>query len=254
MKIITIGRHSSNDVKINDSKVSRHHLQIIRDDAGNFRVVDFGSTNGTYVNDRKISGEVKLSYNDVIRIGNTSLPWQSYFSTDKSHTRLSIWLIPAVCVAATVVIILGIALYLNNEPATTTPPPPSTPSIVVKMREENGVRYIPAKINGQELNFVFDTGASSICISSLEVMVLIKNGTLTENDVLGEERFMDATGRVSVGMKINLRTVTLGNRVLNNVEATVVENPNASCLLGQSVLERFGSYKIDNVKGEIVFE
>jgi aspartyl protease family protein len=252
MKIITIGRHSGNDIIINDNKVSRYHLQIIRDDTGNFRVVDLGSTNGTYVNNWKISGEVKLSYGDELRIGDTSLPWQSFFLVNKPSISLSTWLIPVVCVAATITIVFGLIIYFYNRPIKSTISP--TSATVVKMWEENGVRYIPAKINGQELNFVFDTGASSICISSLEVAVLIKNGTLTHDDIIGEEYFMDATGRISIGTKINLRTVTLGDRELNNVDATVVENPYASCLLGQSVLVRFGSYKIDNIKGEIVFE
>jgi len=80
MKVITIGRGSGNDVAINDSKVSRHHLQIIQDDYGNFRIVDFGSANGTFVNGRKISGEIPLSSNDIVRIGNTTVPWKGYFS------------------------------------------------------------------------------------------------------------------------------------------------------------------------------
>jgi aspartyl protease family protein len=65
---------------------------------------------------------------------------------------------------------------------------------------------------------------------------------------------MDATGKVSAGTKINLRTVTVGGRELRDVEATVIENPVAECLLGQSVLERFGSYTIDNEKNEISFK
>jgi predicted aspartyl protease len=84
--------------------------------------------------------------------------------------------------------------------------------------------------------------------------MLVKNGKLTRNDIIGKEHFMDATGKVSVGAKINLQTVTIGGRELRNMNATVVENPRAECLLGQSVLERFGSYKIDNTKGEIIFE
>lgn len=79
MKVITIGRSSENDVIINDIKVSRHHLQIIQDDYGSFRLCDFGSANGTFVNGRKISGEIMLSKNDIIRIGNTTLAWKEYF-------------------------------------------------------------------------------------------------------------------------------------------------------------------------------
>jgi len=79
MKVITIGRSSENDVVINDTKVSRHHLQIIHDDYGNFRLSDFGSANGTFVNGRKICGEIALQNNDIVRIGNSTIPWKGYF-------------------------------------------------------------------------------------------------------------------------------------------------------------------------------
>jgi hypothetical protein len=79
MKVLTIGRSQENDVVIDDSKVSRHHLQIIKDEYGNFHLSDFGSLNGTYVNGVKIQGEVSLSSNDIVKIGNTVLPWKAYF-------------------------------------------------------------------------------------------------------------------------------------------------------------------------------
>lgn len=80
MKVITIGRSAQNDVVINDPYVGRNHLQIIQKDDGSFCVADFGSKNGTYVNGNKVHGEVRLSSSDVVRIGNTTLPWKSYFS------------------------------------------------------------------------------------------------------------------------------------------------------------------------------
>lgn len=79
MKVITIGRSTQNDVVINDPYVGRNHLQIIQKDDGTFYVADFGSKNGTYINGRKVHGEALLSPNDVVRIGNTTLPWRSYF-------------------------------------------------------------------------------------------------------------------------------------------------------------------------------
>lgn len=80
MKVITIGRHDSNDVVIgNDDKVSRHHLQIIQNGDGNFRLSDFGGTNGTFINDVPVTGETLLNESDIIRIGNTTLPWNNYF-------------------------------------------------------------------------------------------------------------------------------------------------------------------------------
>jgi len=81
MKIIKIGRSSSNDVVIGDDlKVSGTHCQIIRDDYGNYRLIDTNSTNGTFVNGVKRHGEILLNQSDIIRIGNTTLPWQTYFT------------------------------------------------------------------------------------------------------------------------------------------------------------------------------
>lgn len=80
MKIIKIGRRASNDVNINDPLVSRIHCQIIQDDNGNFRLIDINSKNGTFINGTKRHGEVRLNTSDIVRIGNTTLPWQTYFN------------------------------------------------------------------------------------------------------------------------------------------------------------------------------
>ena len=89
MKVITVGRNQSNDVVISDPKVSRHHLQIILDDSGNYKLTDFGSKNSTFVNNNRISGEVYLNPNDIIRIGNTTLPWKNYFSSGYTKNTIS---------------------------------------------------------------------------------------------------------------------------------------------------------------------
>lgn len=125
---------------------------------------------------------------------------------------------------------------------------------VLQMEVENGVRYIWVEINGIRLRFIFDTGASSICISPAEATVLYRQGTLRKEDVLDIEYFQDATGRISEGTKINLREVKIGNMILQNVKATVVDNINAPLLLGQTVLERFGRIEIDNENKEIIFK
>lgn len=86
MRVITIGRSSSNDVIIGDAKVSRVHLQLVQNDKGEYSVVDLNSANGTYVNGKKISGEVRLQANDSIRIGDTVVEWQKLFLQSVSGT------------------------------------------------------------------------------------------------------------------------------------------------------------------------
>ncbi|MCL1932719.1 MAG: CD225/dispanin family protein [Candidatus Azobacteroides sp.] len=89
MKIIKVGRSSSNDIVISDDlKVSGTHCQIIKDDYGNYRLIDTNSLNGTYVNGVKIrNSEVRLNPSDVVCIGNTTLPWQTYFYSGGNSTE-----------------------------------------------------------------------------------------------------------------------------------------------------------------------
>ena len=87
MKVITAGRcEEGNDVVFNDPMVSRHHFQIIQNDDGHYRLSDLGSSNGTYINGRKVSGEVDLGENDIVRVGNTVVPWKEYFSGEMEFT------------------------------------------------------------------------------------------------------------------------------------------------------------------------
>jgi ABC-type multidrug transport system ATPase subunit/pSer/pThr/pTyr-binding forkhead associated (FHA) protein len=69
--VIQIGRDASNDVVLNSPAVSRYHAQIERV-GQRHRLTDLRSTNGTFVNDKRIEGDVWLQQSDVIRIGSYS--------------------------------------------------------------------------------------------------------------------------------------------------------------------------------------
>jgi len=117
---------------------------------------------------------------------------------------------------------------------------------------EGGVYYIPIIINGNSMEFIFDTGASIISISQTEANFLFKQGKLTKSDILGTQDFIDANGDISQGVVINLRGVQIGNKLLKNVKASVVNNSVAPLLLGQSALGKFGSFTIDNKHGYLI--
>lgn len=112
-------------------------------------------------------------------------------------------------------------------------------------KTKTGVYEVTIRINGQELDFVFDTGASDIAISELEYKLLLKKRRIKESDIKEKVKYKDASGNMSEATKIILRKVELGNKVLNNVEALVVANSRAPLLLGQSALSRFGKLEID---------
>jgi aspartyl protease family protein len=125
---------------------------------------------------------------------------------------------------------------------------------VVKMEKENGVYKIPVTVNGANMSFIFDTGAGLISISNVEASYLYKQGKLTGEDVLGEANFQDANGDISVGTIIRLKEVSISNRTIYNVQASVVDNAVAPLLFGQSALEQFGKISIDYKNSTITFE
>jgi aspartyl protease family protein len=127
-------------------------------------------------------------------------------------------------------------------------------SNTIPMLKDGGVYRIPVYVNDVKMQFIFDTGAGMISISSTEAGFLYKQGTLTEDDFLGTANFMDANGDITPGVIVKLKTVQIGNRLLENVEASVVNNNKAPLLLGQSALSKFGKISIDYGKETLSFE
>jgi len=65
---LTIGRSSANDVTITDPEISRKQARLVKQDS-DYAIEDLGSTNGTFVNDRRIVGLTPLHDGDIIEFG-----------------------------------------------------------------------------------------------------------------------------------------------------------------------------------------
>jgi len=114
-----------------------------------------------------------------------------------------------------------------------------------KMQLEDGVYAIHCVVNGLPLKMIFDTGAANVCISIVEAAFMLKNGYLSVNDIYDKGSFMAANGELVEGIRINLRTIKIGDIVLDNVRATIVTTSTAPLLLGQSALKRLGRFEFD---------
>lgn len=79
---IMVGRHPDDDVCLPyDARVSRHHARITRE-GNSYFIEDVGpegkgSTNGTYVNDKKIIAKMALSSGEMLLLGNVWVRFQS---------------------------------------------------------------------------------------------------------------------------------------------------------------------------------
>lgn len=104
------------------------------------------------------------------------------------------------------------------------------------------------KINGFAADFIFDTGAGMISLSSSFAKQLVDRGLLSENDIEGVANSHVADGRVSEVLVANIRDVEIGGLHLYNVKAMITDQQNAPLLLGQSAIEKLGKVTIDGYK------
>lgn len=72
-----IGTAADADVVLTDQYMSARHA-VIRHEDGVFMIVDLDSTNGTYVNDSRISKE-EIIDNDRVRLGRTELRFKALY-------------------------------------------------------------------------------------------------------------------------------------------------------------------------------
>lgn len=66
----TLGRQSDNDLVLLDSRISRRHASILKDDDG-YLLQDAGSRHGTFVNGKRVEQACRLNAGDQISLGVT---------------------------------------------------------------------------------------------------------------------------------------------------------------------------------------
>jgi pSer/pThr/pTyr-binding forkhead associated (FHA) protein len=70
-----VGRAPGNDVVVEDPAVSSQHCRIRPADGGGFELIDLKSTNGTFLNERRVTRE-QLAAGDNIKVGQTVLQFR----------------------------------------------------------------------------------------------------------------------------------------------------------------------------------
>ena len=87
--VLTIGREASNQIAINDAEISRKHSQLVLQ-GGKYVLTDLGSTNGTFVNGQRLTGQHVLQPGEVISLGEQiSLLFETITIVDPNATMLS---------------------------------------------------------------------------------------------------------------------------------------------------------------------
>lgn len=115
----------------------------------------------------------------------------------------------------------------------------------IAMEKEGGVYTVPCKVNGLQLKFIFDTGASNVTISLTEALFMIKNGYLSKDDIYGSSYAQLANGDITENTEILIREIVIADLKLYNVRASIVNELAAPLLLGQSAIAKLGKIQLD---------
>lgn len=125
---------------------------------------------------------------------------------------------------------------------------------LVPMQMEGGIYVVPVLINGTiPLDFIVDSGAADVTIPADVFSTLIRAGTVKATDFLGQKTYRLADGSTVPSQTFRIRSLKVGNKVLENVTGSVA-SANGSLLLGQSFLGRFKSWSVDNNKHALILE
>jgi clan AA aspartic protease (TIGR02281 family) len=113
-------------------------------------------------------------------------------------------------------------------------------------REAGGGYSVTARVNDAlTAKFIVDSGASVVVLPSDMIDTLTKSGAIAPSDMLGRDTYVTADGRKHKGTRLMLRQLDVGGHTVTNVMASVAP-AHAEPLLGQSFLDKFKSWTLDN--------
>jgi clan AA aspartic protease (TIGR02281 family) len=122
----------------------------------------------------------------------------------------------------------------------------------VVLKQDGGIFVVPVGINGtMTLDFAVDSGASDVSIPADVFSTLLRTGTVKASDIIGEQTLEMADGSQSTLPTFTIRSLKVGDKVIENVKATVAPSK-GTLLLGQSFLGRFKSWSLDNANHVLV--
>jgi clan AA aspartic protease (TIGR02281 family) len=122
------------------------------------------------------------------------------------------------------------------------------------LKKAGGTFVVPVQINGAiTLDFTVDSGASDVTVPADVFSTLVRTGTIRRSDLIGEQTYGLADGTEVKSMTFFIRSLKVGSTVVQNVRASVASSK-GPLLLGQSFLERFKSWSIDNTKHVLLLD
>ncbi|MGV8996471.1 MAG: retropepsin-like aspartic protease family protein [Parvibaculaceae bacterium] len=121
---------------------------------------------------------------------------------------------------------------VTNKPVTA-----SDGTVYLTRRMSGGHFHVDAVVNGHVTSFLIDTGASDVAMSESAA----RAAGINVDDLVYDQPYQTANG-VTMGARVTLDTIQVGEIVVRNVRGSVMKEDGMS-LLGMSFLNALGSYE-----------
>jgi clan AA aspartic protease (TIGR02281 family) len=124
--------------------------------------------------------------------------------------------------------------------------------VEVPITRHDGAIWVRVSLNGSaSVLMMLDSGATLVSIPRWLAERLMSEGSMTRDDYVGRAVATLADGSKTRDLVYRLRSLTVAGRTVMDVKCTVSEG-DEMLLLGQSFLDKFGSWSIDNGRNALV--
>ena len=144
--------------------------------------------------------------------------------------------------------------FTDNDPFSpwnyTTSVETSRSKSTLKLSNRGGVSELPVKFGSVSVNMILDSGASDVTISKSLETRLIRAKFISKEDYIEPALYRVASGEIIACNRFICPEIKVGDITLYNIMCSVSPS-NDILLLGQSFLENFTSWKINNESNEL---
>lgn len=124
----------------------------------------------------------------------------------------------------------------------------------IQLQKVDGLYVVPIRLNDAvTVNAVVDSGASTVYIPQKTVDELRGRQSVSDRDLLAKGFTINADGSKVPTTFFRIHKVEVGGETVNDV-AAAIGSPNGMMLLGQSFLNRFASWSIDNERHMLILK
>lgn len=211
--VLTLGRDKNSDIVLKDLMASRNHAMIRRLGSADYYLIDSGSSNGSFINGRRITSPKLLNNGDIICIGKIEL----IFEQVKSQNNLAdTWSMQETIISDSPIIKQITVLVADIRGFTSLSEQVDIRTLTRFMNSWfNEISTVIYENNGTVDKFIGDcvfarwetsTDEKDAVIDALSAAVGIKRITDELND-----KFSEIQDKVKIGVGINTGAASMGN-------------------------------------------